>query len=111
MSADDFDLIGVPGYAEPTFGMQSPGGAVMRVHPESVCAGESCCIHSPSDHHMREWPMNFRSDIGVMERTCPHGVGHPDPDDLAFHIRNDRAWVAVHGCCGCCRPIADGAAS
>lgn len=104
MSAEDWDLIGVPGYAEPAIGMQVEGGAVMRVHPPERCAGEPCCIHNPTEHHMRAWPMNFRADIGVMERTCPHGVGHPDPDDLTFHIKNDRPWVARHGCCGCCRP-------
>lgn len=33
---------------------------------------------------MREWPMNWRSDRGIMERICPHGVGHIDPDDAAY---------------------------
>lgn len=31
------------------------------------------------------------------ERTCPHGVGHPDPDDV---LNEDK----VHGCDGCCHP-------
>lgn len=41
-----------------------------------------------------------------MERICPHGVGHPDPDHIAFVERvagKDVASVeAVHGCDGCC---------
>ena len=106
--SDDYDLIGVPGYAEPTLGAQSAGGAVVRTHGESECAGAVCVIHNPTDHHMREWPMNYRADRGLMERTCPHGVGHPDPDDLAFHVANGRKWQSVHGCCGCCRPAAVG---
>ena len=102
--ADDYDLIGVPGYAEPAHGFQLPGGAVLKTHGPTQCSGEFCCIHNPSDHHMRAFPMNWRGDRQLMERTCPHGVGHPDPDDLAFHTRNGREWQGVHGCDGCCHP-------
>lgn len=42
------------------------------------------------------WPQHWRGDRHLMERICPHGVGHPDPDD----INPD----GVHGCDGCCRP-------
>lgn len=31
-----------------------------------------------------------------MERICPHGVGHPDPD--CMYAKRD----TVHGCDGCC---------
>ena len=43
-----------------------------------------------------------------MERICKHGVGHPDPDDLAFKKRiaekfgRDSYDEGIHGCCGCC---------
>lgn len=73
------------------------------VHGENRCKGEYCCIHNPSDHHMRTWPLNWRNDTGVMERICPHGVGHPDPDDAAFNIRMNLAHMNIHGCDGCCR--------
>jgi hypothetical protein len=33
-----------------------------------------------------------------MERICPHGIGHPDPDDPAFK----NPIEGVHGCDGCC---------
>ena len=33
-----------------------------------------------------------------MERTCPHGVGHPDPDSPWAHDSHE--WI--HGCDGCC---------
>ena len=75
----------------------------MTHHDETQCAGRHCCIHNPSDHHMRDWPMSWRGDKGVMERTCPHGVGHPDPDDAAYNIRNGRGHLTTHGCDGCCR--------
>lgn len=80
------------------------GGIVfIDVHPSDQCAGEFCVMHNPSDHHMRRWPMHWRSDRALMERICPnHGVGHPDPDDLAYHVRQGDGWQTVHGCCGCC---------
>lgn len=71
-------------------------------HPPTDCAGRACAIHAPSDHHMREWPRVLRAS-GLIERTCPHGVGHPDPDSLAW--LDDVApghGLAVHGCDGCC---------
>jgi hypothetical protein len=63
-------------------------------HPATKCLGEFCTIHKPSDHHMKDWPQVWRHDRHLMERTCPHGVGHPDPDE----INPDK----VHGCDGCC---------
>lgn len=68
----------------------------LRVHAASKCAGQWCAVHNPSDHHMKDFPQHFRLDRGIMERTCPHGVGHPDPDD--------RTQDRTHGCCEqrCC---------
>lgn len=71
------------------------GGEVITAHEPHQCAGEFCTVHKPSDHSMRAYPQHWRSDRGIMERTCPHGVGHPDPDDLTLDT--------VHGCDGCCR--------
>jgi hypothetical protein len=80
-----------------------------NVHPREVCEAEGspCVLHSPSDHHMRDWPTLWRADRRLMERICPcHGIGHPDPDDLAFHVRQGRAGMGIHGCVvpSCCRP-------
>jgi hypothetical protein len=72
------------------------GGEIIRCHTPEQCAGETCCIHNPSDHHMKNWPQHWRADRGIMERICPHGVGHPDPDDLTEDT--------VHGCDSCCNP-------
>lgn len=90
---------------EPLFGVHIGQTVLSNVHDESKCAGRPCVLHNPSDHHMREWPMLFRADRHLMERTCPHGVGHPDPDDLSWHVSEGREWQGVHGCCaeGCCR--------
>jgi hypothetical protein len=77
-----------------------------NLHPKSQCEGEACVIHNPSDHSMRSFPTHWRGDRGLMERICPHGVGHPDPDDMSFKQRimspeNARA-EGIHGCDGCC---------
>lgn len=71
------------------------GQVLLNVHDPSLCEGRACCIHAPSDHSMAEFPQHFREDRGIMERTCPHGIGHPDPDDPTLDT--------VHGCDGCCR--------
>jgi hypothetical protein len=78
-------------------------GVKLRVHDKEKCAGEFCSIHNPSDHIMKDWPTHWRDDRGMMERICEHGVGHPDPDDLAFKRRHNLGdSEGIHGCCGCC---------
>jgi hypothetical protein len=72
----------------------------ISTHDKDKCAGRHCVIHNPSDHHMRAWRLHWRDEVALMERICEHGVGHPDPDHLAF-VKNN--WQDVHGCCGCCK--------
>lgn len=76
-------------------------GALTRVHRAGTCAGEYCWVHKPSPHHMLGWPVAWRGDKSTAERICPHGVGHPDPDDLAYNQRLGRD-VSIHACDGCC---------
>lgn len=73
-----------------------------KTHDPALCAGQACVLHNPSDHHMRGWPRNYRHDRWLTERLCPHGVGHPDPDDVAWHVSEGRDYQGVHGCDGCC---------
>jgi hypothetical protein len=84
------------------------GEDMVTVHAASVCKGRACSIHNPSDHHMKEWPKLWRDDRKLMERTCPeHGIGHPDPDHMAFirRAKGEQAtyYEGMHGCCGCCQ--------
>lgn len=76
----------------------------IRFHDKFLCAGEICCIHNPSDHPLKDAPMHWRSDRFMMERICPHGVGHPDPDGMAYARSQGSADSGIHGCCaeGCC---------
>lgn len=78
---------------------QIPGLAAHHGIGACESSGVACCIHNPSDHHMRDWPQQWRSDRHIMERVCKHGIGHPDPDDLRIVLGHD---PGVHGCCGCC---------
>jgi hypothetical protein len=85
-----------------------PDGTLLRgVHSRLKCAGRPCVVHNPSDHHMRDLPLHWRDDRRMFERICRHGIGHPDPDALAFQLSlptGDDGW-GVHGCCGiCCTP-------
>lgn len=89
---------------EPIFGAQL-GPTLVTVHSPEKCAGDVCCIHNPTNHHMITWRQNWRGDKGMMERFCPHGIGHPDPDDLRVRTT---PGVGVHGCDGCCRPPIEG---
>jgi hypothetical protein len=71
-------------------------------HGPSVCAGRACPFHNPSNHRMRDWPINLR-ETGLTERLCPHGIGHPDPDSRRWlvDLTGDTHW-GTHGCDGCC---------
>ena len=75
-------------------------GTIRNVHSPDRCAGERCCIHNPSSHSMRAFPQYFgRRGNRLMERKCPHGFFHPDPDDPLAKSWMDRR----HNCDGCCR--------
>lgn len=79
-------------------------GEILIAHDDGQCAGEHCCLHHPSNHALNTAPLNWRADIGLMERICPHGIGHPDPDDLEYKSSQglDAQSLAIHGCDGCC---------
>ena len=82
------------------------GKVTLHVHPKGECAGPNCVIHNPSHHPLSDAPLHWRADTSTMERICPHGVGHPDPDDIAFKASVDpeaAEWFGVHGCDGCCQ--------
>lgn len=63
-------------------------------HSDSACQGYPCTIHGLSNHRMRAWAQQWNSLIGYMERVCPHGVAHIDPDEFKLFL--------AHACDGCC---------
>lgn len=85
-----------------------PSGVRLSIHDAPQCAGHPCPFHTPSDHPLKNASINWRSDRHLVERMCDHGVGHPDPDHLAW-VRMALGEAAsdergVHGCCWerCC---------
>lgn len=88
-----------------TEGAPREDAVLVNVHTPDKCAGRHCVLHNPSEHHMRSWPVLWRSDLRMMVRTCPHQIDHPDPDDLAYRRNQLGAQHAgVHICDGCCCP-------
>lgn len=77
-------------------------GQTLFEHSPVTCLGQPCTIHNPSDHHMASWPQVYRHDLKIMQRRCPHGIDHVDPDEF----RTDLVAGYVHGCDGCCLPPA-----
>lgn len=84
-------------------------GQKLKVHTRSVCQAlkrglKTCVIHARADTHMKDWPTNWRTSWGgFMEVICPHGVGHPAPEET-------RPGGFGHGCDGCCHDPAKAAA-
>ena len=78
-------------------------GQVLRIHSKDECAGTPCPFHAPSNHHMVTWAKNWRGDWALVERLCEHGIGHPDPDSVAYlERRHDFSMLTDHRCDGCC---------
>lgn len=82
--------------------LENTDTVLIGVHTEDQCRGDVCAIHRRTDHLMRSFPQHWRGDRRIMERTCMHGVGHPDPDDYRILTGEDDG---THGCCGCCMGI------
>jgi hypothetical protein len=84
-----------------------PDGTLLKTHPESTCQGNNCCIHSPSDHPLREAPQLWNPRFKTVYRMCVHGHVHPDFDDFVFKARSGvshslLALIGAHDCDGCC---------
>ena len=83
-----------------------------RLHSKAQCkesrrAGspKNCVIHKPSLHKLTGAPQVLRSSA-LIEDTCRHGIGHPNPDSAAYlnWAGGTDVWF-VHGCDGCCGPV------
>jgi hypothetical protein len=73
-------------------------GQILTVHARERCRGPYCVIHNRIPGPMQNWPTHWRSGWGgFMEVLCPHGVGHPAPEET-------RDGGLGHGCDGCCSP-------
>lgn len=86
------------------------GQELWRVHLKQDCQHRICDIHNPPQGLPEsDWPTHWRADRGLMERICPHGVGHPTTAHMEFLKEMDAVrgttnsqWEGIHGCDGCC---------
>lgn len=82
-------------------------GQKMKVHAKNSDCDAGCVIHNPTLEPHKDWPTHWRVGEYLMERVCPHGVGHPDLDHLEF-VRKIKGEEyahsqSIHGCDGCCK--------
>lgn len=92
--------------AETGYWTEFRGGHLTHVHDPRDCQGRGCAIHNhPSAHKLRNAPLNWRGDRGILERICAHGVGHPDWDAAQYLVSIGRGYESVHGCDGCCLEV------
>lgn len=89
----------------PKYERHEMDGVNVLTHTLSKCQGRKCVIHNPSDHHMRGWPKRFHQPTQQTARVCKHGLGHPDPDDVAYWQQIAHRRISTkHECDGCCTP-------
>ena len=41
-------------------------------------------------------------ETGLLENICEHGIGHPNEEWLRKRDPDNKTWLRVHGCDGCC---------
>lgn len=98
----------------------TPLQGLVQTHGPDRCVGVHCCVHNPSDHHMRDWPLVFRFErYGVGMRVCLHGYAHPDPDGVVYMLeavkqidvdpKTITPWLFTHECDMCCHADAPAA--
>lgn len=88
--------VSVNGVSATTFYMTGTGQQ-MVTHSQANCRGVWCVIHRPMPGPWYSWPTHWRTDRGIMERICGHGVGHPAAEEYSLRP----ASTLDHGCCGC----------
>ena len=81
----------------------NPAVKLRKVHSEIFCQDRGCAIHNhPSEHPLNNSPLNWRTDRGILERICVHGIGHPDADSASWLRSQGLAAENIHGCDFCC---------
>lgn len=95
-------------FEDDTWHLISPDGEYqLRTHEvNDDCIDHGCAIHNPdqdAQYVAENWPLNWRTDRGILEYICPCGIGHPVPEGIRWLERTHgprTAWAeSVHGCC------------
>lgn len=83
------------------------GQLIFGVHAKTAeCEQHGCTVHNPTDPHHPTWPTRWSREHNAFMRVCPHGVQHPDQDEVAWRRRHRSEWdverALDHECDGCC---------
>lgn len=92
-----------------TIAFESPDGefTLRNMHTEALeCYKFGCVVHFPTETDPANvatppWTYNWREDRAIMERICPHDIGHPDYDAAGYERRSG-GDSGFHACDGCC---------
>ena len=97
--------------------IEDSGQIIVGVHKRTLSCQTGCVVHCPSDHHMREMPLQYDEASKAFVRTCEHGNQHQDYDEredlTALLSEPDRyeevlltlsRWKCPICDCGCCNP-------
>jgi len=77
-------------------------GRWVGIHqPDALCE-TVCVVHNPSQGMHRTLTPIWRTDLQILERICPHGIGHPDPDQTLYLAQSGQMAKVLHSCDGCC---------
>lgn len=75
------------------------GVTLRNVHSPTSCESRGCAVHNhPTNHRLKDAPMNWREDRGILERICEHGVGHPDIDSALYLDSIGAGYQNIHAC-------------
>jgi hypothetical protein len=80
---------------------EMPDGRVLTHHNGNVCFGQYCPLHNPSDHSLREYPLDWDAKAGVMVRVLPDGGTEIDPDEYRLHSPEKYLYRNAAKCKGC----------
>lgn len=79
----------------------SGGTVVHNVHGDGLCAGQRCPLHNPSDHDLRDLPLDF-DGVHMIRISDKYPLGYTiDPDDYEFN-RNGAAILRNSAHCDAC---------
>jgi Holliday junction resolvase RusA-like endonuclease len=81
-------------------------GQTLVTHSLANCRRNPwCVIHVPRPGPWESWPRLWRDDRMMIERVCPHGVGHPAVEQIEWFQEHPERHSLDHGCDLCpCMP-------
>jgi len=58
------------------------GQVLKHIHSKKNCKGDTCPVHSPTNHLMADWDHHWDWKDKMLYRVCQCIERHPDPDDF-----------------------------